>query len=220
MPRPKSNDAPSTATVKRRKTKSSTLTPRICIICRTKRCNKKGKTSYEALTTCQTDDTASDFQNFASSCGAVTHELAGLSISQITAKEFKYHRTCYRDLTRSKSASTRSEQEIEEDNIRESCFAEIAEYVKDYVISEGNVLKMSTLAETYHNLQKEKNILIKGDVNRLLMDRLRNRFKDQLSFFLKGRGKADLVYGDETPKKMESNFVAKKIEEVTSLMRE
>ena len=172
------------------------------------------------MTTCQTDDTASDFQNFASSCEAVTHELAGLSISQITAKEFKYHRTCYRDLTRSKSASTRSEQEIEEDNIRESCFAEIAEYVKDYVISEGNVLKMSTLAETYHNLQKEKNILIKGDVNRLLMDRLRNRFKDQLSFFLKGRGKADLVYGDETPKKMESNFVAKKIEEVASLMRE
>ena len=156
MPRPKSNDAPSTATVKRRKTKSSTLAPRICIICRTKRCNKKGKTSYEALTTCQTDDTASDFQNFASSCEAVTHELAGLSISQITAKEFKYHRTCYRDLTRSKSASTRSEQEIEEDNIRESCFAEIAEYVKDYVISEGNVLKMSTVAETYHNLQKEK----------------------------------------------------------------
>ena len=220
MPRPKSNDAPSTATVKRRKTKSSTLTPRICIICRTKRCNKKGKTSYEALTTCQTDDTASDFQNFASSCEAVTHELAGLSISQITAKEFKYHRTCYRDLTRSKSASTQSEQEIEEGNIRESCFAEIAEYVKDYVISEGNVLKMSTLAETYHNLQKEKNILIKGDISRLLMDRLRNRFKDQLSFFLKGRGKADLVYGDETPKKMESNFVAKKIEEVASLMRE
>ena len=100
------------------------------------------------MTTCQTDDTASDFQNFVSSCEAVTHELAGLSISQITAKEFKYHRTCYRDLTRSKSASTRNEQEIEEDNIRESCFAEIAEYVKDYVISEGNVLKMSTLAET------------------------------------------------------------------------
>ena len=65
------------------------------------RCNKKGKTGYEALTTCETDDTASVLQNFASSCEAVTHEVAGLSISQITAKEFKYHRTCYRDLTRS-----------------------------------------------------------------------------------------------------------------------
>ena len=108
------------------------------------------------MTTVETDDTASVLQNFASSCEAVTHEFAGLSISQITAKKFKYHGTCYRDLTRSKSAPTRSEQEIEENNIRESCFAEIAEYVKDYVISEGNVLKMSTVAETYHNLQKEK----------------------------------------------------------------
>ena len=98
---------------------------------------------------------------------------------------FKYHRTCYRDLTRSKSASTRSEQEIEEDNIRESWFAEIAEYVKDYVISEGNVLKMSTLAERYHNLQKEKNILIKGDINRLLKDCL----KSSCHFFRRDREK-------------------------------
>ena len=154
LPRPKSSDAPSTTTVKRRKTKSSTLAPNICLVYRTKGCNKKGKTGYEALTTVETDDTASVLQNFASSYEAVTHEFAGLSISQITAKKFKYHGTCYRDLTRSKSAPTRSEQEIEENNIRESCFAEIAEYVKDYVISEGNVLKMST--ETYHNLQKEK----------------------------------------------------------------
>ena len=60
---------------------------------------------------------------------------------------------------------------------------------------------MSTLAETYHNLQKENIIPIKGDINRLLKDRLKNRFKDQLSLFQKGQGKADLVYSDETPKK-------------------
>ena len=96
----------------------------------------------------------------------------------------------------------------------------MAKYVKDYVISEANVLKMGTLAETYHNLQKEKNILIKGDINQLLKDCLKNRFKDQLSFFQKGQGKADFVYSDETPKKMESNCVAKKIKEVASLIRE
>ena len=99
LPRPESSDAPSTTTVKRRKTESSTLTTKICIICRTKRCNKKRKTGHEALATCKTDDKASVFQNFASSYEAVTHEFAGLSISQITAKGFKYHRTCYRDLT-------------------------------------------------------------------------------------------------------------------------
>ena len=86
--------------------------------------------------------------NFASSCEDVTHEFAGLSISQIMANEFKYHQTCYWDLTNSKSASTWSEKKIEEDNIQESCFAEMAKYVKDYVISEANVLKMGTLAET------------------------------------------------------------------------
>ena len=65
----------------------------------------------------------------------------------------------------------------------------MAKYVKDYVISEANVLKMGILAETYHNLQKEKNIVIKGDINRLLKDHLKNRFKDQLSFFSEGTGK-------------------------------
>ena len=211
------------ATSKRRKTESSKLAPNICIICRTKRCNKKGKTGYEVLTTCETDDTASVLQSFSMSCEAVTHEFAGLSISQITAKEFKYHRSCYRDLTRTKSVPTRSQQEIEDDDIRESCFAEITEYVKDYIIGGGNVLKMSTLTtltEIYHNLQKEKNISVKGDINRLLKDRLKNRFKNQLSFFQKGQGKADLVYSDETPKKIETNSVAKKIEEVASLIRE
>ena len=106
---------------------------------------------------------------------------------------------------------------------RESYFAEITEYVKDYIIGGGNVLKMSTLTtltEIYHNLQKEKNISVKGDINRLLKDRLKNRFKNQLSFFQKGQGKADLVYSDETPKKIETNSVAKKIEEVASLIRE
>ena len=96
----------------------------------------------------------------------------------------------------------------------------MAKYVKDYVISEANVLKMGILAETYHNLQKEKNIIIKGDINRLLKDHLKNRFKDQLSFFQKGQGKADLVYSNETPKKMESNCIATKIEEVASLIRD
>ena len=96
----------------------------------------------------------------------------------------------------------------------------MAKYVKDYVISEANVLKMGILAETYHNLQKEKNILIKGDINQLLKDCLKNRFKDQLSFFQKGQGKADLVYSNETPKNMESNCIAKKIEEVASLIRD
>ena len=207
------------ATSKRRKTESSKLAPNICIICRTKRCNKKGKTGYKVLTTCETDDTASVLQSFSMSCEAVTHEFAGLSISQITATEFKY-RSCYQDLTCTKSVPTRSQQKIEEDDIRESCFAEITEYVKDYIISGGNVLKMSTLTEIYHNLQKEKNIPVKGYINQLLKDCLKNRLKNQLSFFQKGQGKADLVYSDETPKKIETNCVAKKIEEVASLIRE
>ena len=79
---------------------------------------------------------------------------------------------------------------------------------------------MSTLTEIYHNLQKEKNIPVKGYINQLLKDCLKNRLKNQLSFFQKGQGKADLVYSDETPKKIETNCVAKKIEEVASLIRE
>ena len=79
---------------------------------------------------------------------------------------------------------------------------------------------MSTLPETYHNLQTEKYIITKGDTNWLLKNRLKNHFKYQLSFFQNGQGKVDLVNSDETPKKMDSNYVAKKIEEVASLIRE
>ena len=78
---------------------------------------QKRKNWVRSADACETDVTAFVLQSFSMSCEAVTHEFAGLYISQITAKEFKYHRSCYRDLTRTKSVPTRGQQEIEEDDI-------------------------------------------------------------------------------------------------------
>ena len=215
------SSATSKYAVKRKRDQPTILAPKHCIICRTERCNKKGKTGYEPLLTCETDAAACALRDFASTCPDIEAEFAGLSISEITAKEFKYHRTCYRTLSSTKEpAITKSKKEIEEDNFRESCFHDIVEYVQDYIIDKGNVVKMSFLTETYHTLQKEKNIPIKGTDNRLLKNRLKRNFGDNLSFFQKGQGKADLVYSDVFPRKIKSRHFEQKIKEVASLLRE
>ena len=178
--------------------------------------------------TCVTETAACALLEFAKFCPDVEAEFAGLTSSQIIAKEFKYHRTCYRSLSSKVYSSTsKSKNEITEDELRESCFDDLIEYIKDSIIGEGNVVKMSVLTEIYRTLQKEKNIPIKGADNRLLKDRSKRYFIDDMYFFQKGQGKPDLVYSDVSPKEIQqskqiqqSKHVTQKIEEVARLIRE
>ena len=95
------------------------------------------------------------------------------------------------------------------------------DYVQDFIINEGNVVKMSKLSKLYENLQKEENVAVIGAENRLLKTRLVNKFRNSLNFFQKGDGKADLVYSDEKPKaKQQIKSNTQRVEEIAVMIRE
>ena len=87
-----------------------------CVICRKKKTNDV-ESGYESLQQCVTESGAQTFLNYADKSDVdksdddksddeyVKVKLASLSISDVTAKEFKYHRTCYESLTRAAAAS-------------------------------------------------------------------------------------------------------------------
>ena len=87
-----------------------------CVICRKKKSNDV-ESGYESLQQCVTESGAQTFLNYADKSDVhksdddksddeyVKVKLAGLSMSDVTAKEFKYRRTCYQSLTRAAAAS-------------------------------------------------------------------------------------------------------------------
>lgn len=144
------------------------------------------------MTTCITETSAVKLIEFAKTCPEVEVEFVGLSSLDVIAKEFKFHRTCYRSITVEAASSTTSRKDKDqsldkEEKIRADCYQNVVDYVQDFVINEGNVVKMSALTTLYENLQKEKNLAVKGAENRLLKARLVNKFKHALSFSRKGR---------------------------------
>ena len=76
------------------------------MICRKKK-TKKGGSGYELLQQCVTESGAQTLLNYADKNDDKYFKvkLASLSISDVIAKEFKYHRTCYQSLTRAAAAS-------------------------------------------------------------------------------------------------------------------
>ena len=116
----------------------------------------------------------------------------------LIAKEFHYHRSCYRNLT--SKTSTRINKNGD-DVIREECFEDIVSYVQYYVINEGHVIKITDLTNLYKNMQMDKNIPVSGVENRFLKARLVNRFKEKLEFFQKKNGVTEILYSDLPPTK-------------------
>ena len=69
------------------------------VICTKKK--KKSRSGYEPPQQCVTESGAQTLLNYAekSDDELVKVELACLSISDVIAKKFKYHKTCYQSLT-------------------------------------------------------------------------------------------------------------------------
>ena len=58
------------------------------------------------------------------------------------AKEFQYHRSCYKNITRSKQSD---DSNREKNEAPEKCFRLLKEFVNEKIIQEGEVLRMITL---------------------------------------------------------------------------
>ena len=125
----------------------------------------------------------------------MTVQLTSLSISQITATEFYYHRSCYRDTSRKPKAT--SEERKQQTQVYEKCYDLIKSYIQDCIIGQGGVLKLSKISQMYADMQEEYGIEMRGAANQMLKERLKKSFGELVSFFKKKATSAELIYSDK-----------------------
>ena len=171
-----------------------------CLICR-KRKTKKGGSGYEVLQQCVTESSAQTLLNYAekSDDEYVKVQLAGLTVFDIIAKEFKYHRSCYqiqKALSTKEMMDENNESQIES-TLRERCFNEIRTFVEKEVIEDGDYININTLSEKYGKMQEQLGIEKKGVQNRHLKARLINAFGNRITFSKKSEGLAETILNTE-----------------------
>ena len=111
-----------------------------------------------------------------SSDGHVKTQFSGLSAFDVICKEFHYHRSCQRNLSRKIKTTTVNDDVAK----RNQCFEDITNYVHEAIIMEGNVIRMDDLTKMYETIQSQKCLEIKGAVTQLLKARLINRFGNEI----------------------------------------
>ena len=148
----------------------------------------------------------------------LTVQLAGLSESKIIAMEYKYHRSCYRNITREAATDEISEASRER-ALREKCFEELKNFVEQDVIQNGVLLRLTNIAEYYGNLQEDAKLERKGLIARNLKQRLLKVFGDRIAFFQKSQGMPEIIYGTEEVK-LNLKSSLKKVKEIGKLIRE
>ena len=174
------------------------LAPKKCIICQNEKTNHT-KSGYEKLVKCTTESSAKKLRLYGDHSDdeyAKAQLQTCSSLSEILAKDFFYHRSCYQDFSRPKSDTTTHSVE---NQTREECFNLLTQHILDVVVRNGQIVRIFALANLYATLQCEKGIPVMGTNNRNLKTRLVKLFGSKLTFFLKKAGTAEFVYSTETP---------------------
>ena len=178
----------------------SILARQECVICQSQKTAANG-TGYEYLIKCTTVSSTNILKMYADNlidCYSKT-QLSMYSVKEIIAKEFQYHRSCYRNITRPTKNKTDNESEKENDNkLREQCFEELKLFVKKHIIEDGQFIRISTLSSHYRDIQNSKGIAVKGDIVRNLKARLENEFGEEILYFQRKVGTPEIVYGNKS----------------------
>ena len=202
---------------------ATVLAKKECLICQKNKTSSSGS-DYEKLVKNTTDEGSHLLKSYAE-MGKNEHmtvQLTSLSISQITATEFYYHRSCYRDISRKPKVT--SEERKQQTQAYEKYYDLIKSYIQDCIIGQGDVLKLSKISQMYADMQEEYGIEVRGATNQMLKERLKIFFGESVSFFKKKATSAELIYSDKpavNSKKLstatnESDFVVK----VAKLLRD
>ena len=77
-------------------------------------------------------------------------QLGNLEPTVVISKEFQFHRTCFRSISRQEKESS------EEKAHREKCFSELTDFVREEVIQRGRIIRMATITEQYRKIQENK----------------------------------------------------------------
>ena len=175
------------------------LAKKECLICQKNKKSSSGS-GYEKLVKNTTDEGSHLLKSYAE-MGKNEHmtvQLTSLSISQIAATEFYYHRSCYRDISR-KSKVT-SEERKQQTQAYEKCYDLIKSYIQDCVIGQGEILKLSKISQMYADMQEEYGIEVRGATNQKLKERLKKSLGESVSFFKKKATSAELIYSEKVAK--------------------
>ena len=92
-------------------------------------------------------------------------------------------------------------------------------YVEENIISEGQFLRMTTIANYYRQLQESMKLQVKRDTPRNIESRLIHVFRDKLSFFQKSSRTGEIVYYDIDYSEKVFIFGEEKIKEVGKLIK-
>ena len=143
----------------------------------------------------------------------VTAQFSGLETKEdVRVKEFHYHRSCYRDLsrvvTRQKSLNEieTSQQEADEQKsrdqeTRDECFQHVIEFVKDHVVKNGQVVRLSQLASLHSEMLVERGIRdqVSTNASSRTKSKLQDYFRSEVDFFQKKSGLPMFVYCNKEP---------------------
>ena len=156
-------------------TVGSILAPQICIICQKNKRHPKSS-GFEDPIKCITTSSAQTLIEICTSGNEYQQaQISGLSALDVIAKEFHFHHTCYRHISKSSDPCNSDSQ------TRKKCFDDLVSYIENNVINENEVNRISCTSKIYENSQKDKGIAIQGTSNFLLKVRLQNHSKEETS---------------------------------------
>ena len=110
------------------------------------------------------------------------------------AREFFYHRSCQRNITR-----TQKNRGNEEYKTRKECFENLVKYVRNNLISRGDFSTMRKLSSYFKQLQIEKNIPVRGVARKDVKRKLQLEFGGELLFYQESRTQSEFVYHKSVP---------------------
>ena len=125
------------------------LASKKCVICQCQK-TSEGGSGYEPIIKCITTSSAEVLNCFGKKLNNpyIQTQLANIFASEIIAKEFYFHRTCYKNTSRLRKPSAKSS---EEEQIRDECLNELNNYVNDLIMKNGQVLRISQLTHFFYS---------------------------------------------------------------------
>ena len=134
------------------------LQPKECIVCQARK-TAASSSGYQDLVKCLNNTGSSSLISFSEGClnKYIQAQLTGLRFEEIKAKEFCYHRSYQRDITREHGSINK-----EKVNSRKKCFNKLVQHVRYTLIENQQFSTVSKLSALYAKFQVERNISVKG----------------------------------------------------------
>ena len=119
---------------------------------------KSAGSDYEKLTICDLGPAAATLIKYSNECDDkyLSVPVGQSSISDVLDKEFKYHRSYYRTITR--PSLTKGPNKCLERDLQETCFSKLKKYIDEKILTNGEFVRMCYLSDYYGQLQEKKGI--------------------------------------------------------------